>query len=110
MAHIVTATMIVAKTGNTEQYFDRGVVLPEIVDAKERQRLLKAGLIAVVKTSAPVSDAAKAKADAAATAKVNADVAAMAKADKDAKAAAEKEAAAKAAAEAKEAADKKAAK
>lgn len=99
MAHIVTATMIVAKTGNTEQYFDRGVVLPEIVDAKERQRLLNAGLIAVVKTSAPVSDAAKAKADAAAKAKADADAAAKAKADAEAKAAAEKEAADKAAAE-----------
>ena len=45
MAHIVTATLIVAKTGDTERYFDKGAVLPTSVSADEKKRLVAAGLV-----------------------------------------------------------------
>jgi hypothetical protein len=45
MAHIVTATLIVAKTGKSEQYFDKGAILPAGVSAEERKRLVAAGLV-----------------------------------------------------------------
>lgn len=81
MAHIVTATLIVAKTGDTEQYFEKGTVLPGGVSAQERKRLVEAGVVALVKE---VPDPERA---AAAEAAVKA--AAEAKAEADAKAAAE---------------------
>ncbi len=47
--HVVTATLIVAKTGNTERYFERGAVLPDGVTLEERKRLVGLGLVKVVK-------------------------------------------------------------
>jgi membrane protein involved in colicin uptake len=79
MGHIVTATLIVAKTGKTEQYFEKGATLPTGVSAEERKRLVAAGLIAAVE-EAPKADsdaeqtaAAEAAAKAAAEAKAEAD-------------------------------------
>jgi hypothetical protein len=45
MGHIVTATMIVAKTEDSERYLHKGNTVPEDVPSKERKRLLSAGLI-----------------------------------------------------------------
>lgn len=87
MGHIVTATLIVAKTGDTERYFDKGAVLPASVTTEERKRLVAAGLVKFEKDAPTAAEAAE-------------------KASADAKAAAE----AKAAADAKEAADAAAAK
>lgn len=47
--HIVTANLIVARTGTTERYFDKGAVLPEDVNAEERKRLVGLGLVKVYK-------------------------------------------------------------
>lgn len=47
--HIVTAALIVARTGSTERYFYRGAVLPEDVNAEERKRLVGLGLVKVFK-------------------------------------------------------------
>jgi hypothetical protein len=41
----VSATMIVAKVDNGEQYLRRGAFLPSGVDEKEAKRLLAAGLV-----------------------------------------------------------------
>lgn len=43
--HIVTAALIVARTGSTERYFDRGAILPEDVNVEERKRLVGLGLV-----------------------------------------------------------------
>lgn len=79
MAHIVTATLIVAKTGDTEQYFEKGAVLPAGVSAQERKRLVEAGVVALVKES-PRADPAEAEAKAAAEAEAKAAAEAEAKA------------------------------
>lgn len=92
MGHIVTATLIVAKVGDTERYFAKGAPLPVGVVAEERKRLVAAGVVKYEKDEpAPDPDAA-AKAEA--EAKADADAAAAA----EAKATAEAEAKAKAAA------------
>lgn len=92
MAHIVTATLIVAKFGDTERYFEKGAPLPAGVTADERKRLVAAGLVKIVKDE-PTADPdaeAKAKAAAADEAKAKADAAeAKAAADAEAKAAAD---------------------
>ena len=59
MAHIVKATLIVAKVGSTEQYFEKGVALPDGVSAEERKRLAADGLVEYVKEAhkaQPVAD------------------------------------------------------
>jgi tetraacyldisaccharide-1-P 4'-kinase len=92
MGHIVTATLIVAKFGDTERYFEKGATLPAGVSAAERKRLVGAGLVTVVE------EAPKADPDAEQAA---AEAAAKAAAEAEAKAAAEAEAKAKATAAAK---------
>jgi hypothetical protein len=71
MGHIVTATLIVAKTGDTERYFDKGAVLPDSVTAEERKRLVAIGVVKVERSAPAQTDAAAEKA--AADAKVAAD-------------------------------------
>lgn len=88
MGHIVTATLIVAKTGDTERYFDKNAILPDSVSAEERKRLVAVGLVKVVRDAPNSSDTAAEKAAAAAKAKEEAE--AKAKAEADVKAAAEK--------------------
>jgi hypothetical protein len=83
MGHIVTATLIVAKVEDTERYFEKGAVLPEGVSAKERKRLVEAGVIAPVEESPKTdpdlgADAAKAAAEADAKAKAAAEAEAKA--------------------------------
>ena len=56
--HVVTAALIVARTGSTERYFDRGTVLPEDVNAEERKRLVGLRLVNAQKSEEP-SDPAK---------------------------------------------------
>jgi hypothetical protein len=57
MAHIVKATLIVAKVGDTEQYFEKGVALPDGVSAEERKRLAADGLVEYVKDPAKAETA-----------------------------------------------------
>lgn len=66
MGHIVTATLIVAKFGDTERYFEKGATLPAGVTSEERKRLVAAGVVKYEKDE-PAPDpeaAAKAAADA----------------------------------------------
>ncbi|MCW3766465.1 hypothetical protein OCL88_08260 [Paenarthrobacter sp. PAE-2] len=86
MGHIVTATLIVAKTGDTERYFDKGAILPTSVSAEEKKRLVAAGLVKYEKdaSSGASGDAAAAKAAADAAAKEAAEAKAKADADKTA--------------------------
>lgn len=49
MAHIVKATLIVAKVDSTERYFEKGAILPGSVTAEERKRLVAAGVVVYVK-------------------------------------------------------------
>lgn len=56
MGHVVTATMIVAKTEDSERYLDKGNTLPTDVPAEERKRLLSAGLIAKTEDPDPTQE------------------------------------------------------
>jgi hypothetical protein len=58
--HVVTAALIVARTGSTERYFDRGAVLPEDVKAEERKRLVGLGLVKAQKVEEQADPAAPA--------------------------------------------------
>lgn len=100
MGHIVTATLIVAKVGDTERYFAKGAPLPVGVVAEERKRLVAAGVVKYEKDEPAPDPEAAAKAAAEAATKATA----HAKAEADAKAAAD----AKAEADARATADAKA--
>lgn len=89
MGHIVTATLIVAKTGNTEQYFEKGAILPQGVSATERKRLVAVGLVKYEKDAPATTQAANADAEKAAAEKAAAEAKA-AEAEAAKKAAADK--------------------
>ncbi|MBM6622665.1 hypothetical protein JTF08_13700 [Micrococcaceae bacterium RIT802] len=90
--HKVKAAAAVVVIGGADRYLYQGAVVPDGVDTKDLDRLVKAGLLekVEVKTAAEAEADADAKAkqdaDAAAAAKAKADADAKAKADADAKA------------------------
>lgn len=56
MAHIVKATLIVAKVDSTERYFDKGAILPPGVSTEERKRLVAAGVVVYVKDATKATE------------------------------------------------------